>query len=164
MSFSSIEQKTTYIFQKLLNKARNELYPGCLEFFSLNFLVKLMHIEVFNGLSNKSFDMLLELLKVVFPMGTTILSSFYEAKQKLRDFGLEYDSISFLLSACIIFVVYIWMSNQGPTRLLERNNLFNIIVGPSCSYNKNRSSLKNEVSQWDVWSCLKKHKPVEVAN
>ena len=74
-----VEQETTNIFQELLNEARNELYPGCSEFFSINFLVKLMHIEIFNCWSNKSFDMLLELLKVTFPMGTTILSSFYEA-------------------------------------------------------------------------------------
>ena len=74
-----VEQETTNIFQKLLNEACNELYFDCSEFSSLNFLVKLMHINILNGWSNKSFDMLLELLKTTFPMGTTISSSFYEA-------------------------------------------------------------------------------------
>ena len=44
-----IEQDITNIFQDLLNEARNELYPGSSEFFSLNFLVKLMHVKVLNG-------------------------------------------------------------------------------------------------------------------
>ena len=74
MSFNiGVEQKTTNIFQKLLNEARNKQHPDCcLEFSSLNFLVKLMYIKVLNGWSNKSFDLLFELLKVSFPMGTTI--------------------------------------------------------------------------------------------
>ncbi|KAL4030764.1 hypothetical protein IC575_009016 [Cucumis melo] len=88
------EDTRNNIFQDLLNQARNELYPGCSEFSSLNFLVKLMHVKVLNGWSNKSFDMLLELLRAAFPMcNNTIPSSFYEAKQKLRDLGLGYETI-----------------------------------------------------------------------
>uniref|UniRef100_A0A9I9EDR2 Uncharacterized protein n=1 Tax=Cucumis melo TaxID=3656 RepID=A0A9I9EDR2_CUCME len=34
-----INEDTTNIFQNLLNEARNELYPDCSEFSSLNFLV-----------------------------------------------------------------------------------------------------------------------------
>uniref|UniRef100_A0A9I9EJX4 Uncharacterized protein n=1 Tax=Cucumis melo TaxID=3656 RepID=A0A9I9EJX4_CUCME len=36
-----IDEDTTNIFQDLLNEARNELYHGCSEFSSFNFLVKL---------------------------------------------------------------------------------------------------------------------------
>uniref|UniRef100_A0A9I9EE50 Uncharacterized protein n=1 Tax=Cucumis melo TaxID=3656 RepID=A0A9I9EE50_CUCME len=36
-----INEDITNIFQDLLNEARNELYPSCSEFLSLNFLVKL---------------------------------------------------------------------------------------------------------------------------
>ena len=80
MSFNiGVEQKTTNIFNELLNEARNEIYLGCSEFSFLNFLVKFMHIKVLNSWSNKSFDMLLELLKAAFLMVTTIPSSFYEA-------------------------------------------------------------------------------------
>ncbi|KAA0047781.1 hypothetical protein E6C27_scaffold133G00170 [Cucumis melo var. makuwa] len=42
-----IDEDTTKIFQDLLDEARNELYPGCSEFSSLNFLVKLMHVKEF---------------------------------------------------------------------------------------------------------------------
>ncbi|KAA0065795.1 late secretory pathway protein AVL9-like [Cucumis melo var. makuwa] len=76
-----IEEDTTNMFKDLLNEAHNELYTDCSEFSSSNFLVKLMHVKVLNGWSNKSFDMLLELLRAVFPMcNSTIPSSFYEAK------------------------------------------------------------------------------------
>ncbi|TYK11126.1 NBS-LRR type resistance protein [Cucumis melo var. makuwa] len=55
-------------------------------------------------------------------------------------------------------------SNQGSTRLLERNNLTTIVVGLSHSYNDNMSSLKNEVNRWTMWSYLDKYMPIGVAN
>lgn len=86
-----------------MNESRNQLYPGCTKFSSLMFLVKLMHIKVLNGWTNKSFDMLLELLKEAFPIGTSIPSSFYEAKRKLCDLGLGYESIHACKYDCIIY-------------------------------------------------------------
>ena len=81
MSFNSgvdIEQETTNIFQDLLDEARSKLYLGCSEFYALNFLVKMMYVKVMNDWSNKSFNMMLEILKCVFPMsGTNIPSLFY---------------------------------------------------------------------------------------
>ncbi|TYK11884.1 uncharacterized protein E5676_scaffold177G00390 [Cucumis melo var. makuwa] len=67
--------------------------------------VGLMHVKVLNGWSNKSFDMLLELLRAAFPMcNSTIPSSFYEAKRKLRDLGLGYETIH----ACKYDCVFYW--------------------------------------------------------
>ncbi|KAA0053316.1 late secretory pathway protein AVL9-like [Cucumis melo var. makuwa] len=60
------EMDTSNVFKELMNEARNPFYPECTKFSSLNFLVKLMHIKVLNNWSNKSFDMLLELLKDAF--------------------------------------------------------------------------------------------------
>ena len=93
ISFNSgVELETVNIFQELLNQTRSKLYPDCSS--SLNFWVKLMHVKVLNGWSNKSFDMLLKLLKCAFPMcSTTIPSSLYEAKRKLHDLGLGYETI-----------------------------------------------------------------------
>ena len=83
------EDITNNVFNELLNQASCQLYPRCSEFSSLNFLVKMMHVKVFNGWSNKSFDMMLELIKRVFPMcGTNIPSSFYEVKRQLCDLEL----------------------------------------------------------------------------
>ena len=87
-----------------MSEAHNKLYPRCSEFSSLNFLVKLMHVKVLNGWSNKSFDMLLELLRAAFSMcSSTILSSFYEAKQKLRDLGLGYETIKACKYDCVLY-------------------------------------------------------------
>ena len=53
-----------------------------------------MHIKVLNGWSNKSFDMMLDLNKERVSMcGTNVPSSFYEAKRKLYDLGLGYETI-----------------------------------------------------------------------
>ena len=48
---------------KLFKDADIELYLGCTKFSKLSFLVRLFHSKCLNGWSNKSFDLLLELLK-----------------------------------------------------------------------------------------------------
>ncbi|KAK1577107.1 hypothetical protein Q3G72_019025 [Acer saccharum] len=72
-------------FDELLQQVQQELYPGCTQSSSLNFLVKLMHIKVLNHWSNKSFDMLIQLLNELLPDGKNIPTSYYEAKKILRD-------------------------------------------------------------------------------
>ncbi|KAL6327397.1 hypothetical protein AAG906_019710 [Vitis piasezkii] len=92
----------------LFSEAHRELYPGCTKFSALSFLVKLMHIKVLNRWSNKSFDMLLELLLDVFPDGANIPKSHYDAKKMLQDFGLGYDSIHACKYDCALF----WKENE----------------------------------------------------
>ena len=92
----------------LFGKAYQELYPGCTKCSALTFLVKLMHIKVLNGWSNKSFDMFLELLLDAFPDEAKIPKSHYDAKKMLRDFGLGYDSIHACKYDCVLF----WKENE----------------------------------------------------
>ncbi|KAA0047464.1 uncharacterized protein E5676_scaffold507G00520 [Cucumis melo var. makuwa] len=67
-------------------------------------VVKLIHVKVLDGWSNKSFDMVLELLRATFPMcSTTIPSLFYEVKRKLRDLGLEYETIHACKYDCVLY-------------------------------------------------------------
>ena len=47
--------------------------------------------------------MMLELIKLVFPMCTTLPSSFNEAKQKLCDLGLGYKTIHACKYDCVLF-------------------------------------------------------------
>ena len=75
MPFNGEKQDRTNFFEDLMYEAR-ELYLGCSKFSSLNFLVKLMHIKVLNGRSNKSFDLLLKLLKAAFLVDIRIPTSF----------------------------------------------------------------------------------------
>ena len=78
---NGVEEEMTNIFQELLNQTHHELNPSYFAFSSLILFVTLMHLKVLNGWSNKSFDMMLEIIKRIFPMcGTNVPSSFYEAK------------------------------------------------------------------------------------
>ncbi|XP_073064444.1 uncharacterized protein [Primulina eburnea] len=95
-------------FDDMLKGIEKELYPGCVNFSALNFLVKLMHVKVLNKWSNKSFDMLLKLLKQAFPQAL-LPGSHYEAKRKLSELGLGYESIHVCEHDCVLF----WKENAG---------------------------------------------------
>ncbi|KAA0025990.1 CACTA en-spm transposon protein [Cucumis melo var. makuwa] len=75
---------------------------GILHFLE-NLKVKLMHVKVLNGWSNKSFDML-ELLRATFAMSSsTIPNSFYEVKRKLRCLGLGFETIHASKYDCVLY-------------------------------------------------------------
>ncbi|WMV25386.1 hypothetical protein MTR67_018771 [Solanum verrucosum] len=80
----NMSEKEAKRFDKLLEEAKCELYPECKKFSKLSFLVKLLHLNVYNEWSNKPFDMLLELLKEVLPTGETLPKSYYDAKNMLQ--------------------------------------------------------------------------------
>ena len=90
-------------FYRLIRDAETKLYPGCENFSKLSFIVKLLHIKSLGGWSNKSFTMLLELLKEAFPLGETLPKSYYEAKKIIRDLGLSYEKIDACVNDCVLF-------------------------------------------------------------
>ena len=69
----------------------------------LNFVVKLLHIKVINRMTNKSIDMILELLAQMLPVGSELPKSYYEAKKMLRDLGMGYESIHACKFDCVLF-------------------------------------------------------------
>ena len=95
-------------FENLFHEANRELYPGCKKFSALTFLVKLMHVKVLNCWSDKSFDMLLQLLIDAFPEGSIIPKTYYDAKKMLRELGLGYNSIHACKYDCVLF----WKENE----------------------------------------------------
>ncbi|KAL6347000.1 hypothetical protein AAG906_012251 [Vitis piasezkii] len=105
----NLEESTTHgKFDYLLGEANKELYPGCKKFSALTFLVKLMHIKVLNRWSDKSFDMLLQVLVDAFPERSNIPKTYYDTKKMLRDLGLGYDSIHACKYDCALF----WNENE----------------------------------------------------
>ena len=58
-------------FENLIHEANKELYLGFRKFSTLTFLMKLMHVKVLNCWSDKSFNMLLQLLIDVFQKDQT---------------------------------------------------------------------------------------------
>jgi len=67
-------------FYKMVEDAGKELYPGC-KYSKLCFIVRLLHIKFVGRWSNKSVDMLLELLKDVLPEESSLPKNFNAAKK-----------------------------------------------------------------------------------
>ncbi|GJN35321.1 hypothetical protein PR202_gb24076 [Eleusine coracana subsp. coracana] len=95
-------------FYKLVDDAGKELYPGCKNFSKLCFMVRLQHIKFLGGWSNKSFDMLLELLKDVLHEGSSLPKNFNGAKNKVKCLGLGYTNVHAYENDCILF----WKKNE----------------------------------------------------
>ncbi|KAM6572621.1 hypothetical protein CsatA_016701 [Cannabis sativa] len=89
-------------FANLFAKARS-LSSDCTKMLALDFLAKLMHLKVSNKWSENSFNMLLQLLKGVFPEETNFPTSYHDSKQMLRDFGFGYELIHACKYDCALF-------------------------------------------------------------
>ncbi|XP_062102062.1 uncharacterized protein LOC133810687 [Humulus lupulus] len=96
----------------LFAEAEQELYFGCTTFSILTFIVNLMHIKVMCGWSNKSFDLLLDLLSKAFPKDNKIPRSYYDAKKMLHDLGLGYETIHVCEYDCALF----WKESKNAER------------------------------------------------
>lgn len=79
----SNDMMPTYV--KLLKEAETELYENCpTGITELSFVVELLSLKQLNGCTNRSFTMLLELLRKVFP-NAKILKSWYLANKLTMD-------------------------------------------------------------------------------
>ncbi|XP_039130062.1 uncharacterized protein LOC120266495 [Dioscorea cayenensis subsp. rotundata] len=96
-------------FYSLLKDAEVELYPGCKNFTKFSFAIYLFHIKCFNGWTNKSFNALLELLKLVLPEGNTLPRSYQEMKKMISSLSLGYEKIHACPNDCILF----WKENAN---------------------------------------------------
>ncbi|XP_042944837.1 uncharacterized protein LOC122278720 [Carya illinoinensis] len=90
-------------FEHLWEDSQRQLYPGCVKFSKLAFIVRLLHLKTINNWSNKSFDMLIDLLRQALPDGETLPKSYYEAKQLRRGLGFKYDKIDACKNDCVLF-------------------------------------------------------------
>ncbi|CAL5388172.1 unnamed protein product [Camellia sinensis] len=88
---------------KLLQDAQSELYPGCQKFTSLSFIVRLLHLKVLNQWTDKSVDMLLELLNEAFPLGVKLSDSYYKAQKVTTDLGFTYETWDACPNSCMLF-------------------------------------------------------------
>ena len=95
--------KATKEFLKLLQDAERELYPGCEKFTALSFMIRLLHIKVLCGWTNKSFTMLLELLNDAFPEGVKLPKSYYEANKITTDLGFTYKTWDACPNNCMLY-------------------------------------------------------------
>ncbi|XP_050215350.1 uncharacterized protein LOC126666401 [Mercurialis annua] len=103
MCCENIENDVPEKFSRLMNDADKELFPGCKNFSKLEFILHLLHIKCINSWSDKSFTMLLTLLKKVFLHDETFPHNSYEAKKYMRDLGLNYNKIHACKNDCILY-------------------------------------------------------------
>ncbi|KAL6584869.1 hypothetical protein OROMI_004158 [Orobanche minor] len=99
-------------FYRLLKDAEQELYPGCKNFTKLSFLVRMLQIKALGNWSDKSFSMMLDLLKESFPEGVQLPKNDYETRKTLRDLGLDYQKIDSCTNDCMIY----WGVNESKSR------------------------------------------------
>ncbi|XP_022008273.1 uncharacterized protein LOC110907629 [Helianthus annuus] len=90
-------------FEALLEEVETELYSGCTEFSSLDFLAKLMNLKEMHHWTNISFDHLLVLLQVSMPKGSMIPPTHYVAKKTFKKIGLAYEMMDACVNDCALF-------------------------------------------------------------
>jgi len=79
-------------FQKLVAENSKELYPNCKKYTQLCFLVRLLHLKLLGGWTDRSFNMLLDLPNDALLEGSTLLRNFHEAKKLVKSIGFGYIS------------------------------------------------------------------------
>ncbi|CAL5405705.1 unnamed protein product [Camellia sinensis] len=100
-TFESVDGRN---FDKLFEDAQRKLYPECTRFTVLSFIIKMLHIKVYNKWSNKSFDMVMTVFKDTLPeCDETVPWTIYAAKRFLRDLGLGYVPIHACRYDCALF-------------------------------------------------------------
>ncbi|XP_062230316.1 uncharacterized protein LOC133928041 [Phragmites australis] len=95
--------KELMAIQKFVEDNSQELYPGCQKYSKLRFLVRLLHIKLLGGWTDRSFDLLLDLLNDAFPQGSALPKTFHEAKKLVKSIGLGYVSIHACENDCVLF-------------------------------------------------------------
>ena len=111
---NATEDEEVRHFDKLEEDADRELYPGCIDYSILKFVIELLNVKVMTNLSNKGLDMMLELLTNVLPKGNLVPRSTYEVKKILRDLGMSYEHINACKNDCALF----WKENENLIKCL----------------------------------------------
>ena len=100
--YNAMNEKTSN-FYKLLEDVEQELYPGCKKFSKLSFIVQLLNIKCLFGLSAKSIDAILTLLKKAFPDRNKVPNSYFKARKIIRELGHDYTKIYTCVNDFILY-------------------------------------------------------------
>ncbi|XP_058741920.1 uncharacterized protein LOC131614337 [Vicia villosa] len=90
-------------FYQLVKENEEKLYPNCKKYSKLSFMVHLYHLKCLHGWSDKSFSMLLDLLRDAFPEENVLPKSYYETKKMISGLGLGYEKIHACPNDCILY-------------------------------------------------------------
>ena len=87
-------------FFTLLQDVDKELYLGCATYTKHSFQITLFHVKCLNRWSDKSFSMLLEILRKALLDGQTLPSSYYEIRKIIGELRLGYKKIHVCPNDC----------------------------------------------------------------
>ncbi|KAK1667840.1 hypothetical protein QYE76_055999 [Lolium multiflorum] len=90
------------LYANLIESAKKELYEGCTSFTRLSFIIKLLHVKSYSRITNRGFDLLLQLLRTALP-DVDFPKSYADAKSVLSDVGLGYETIHACKFDCSLF-------------------------------------------------------------
>jgi hypothetical protein len=82
---------------------RQELYPSCSNYSKLLFLLRLLHIKLLGGWTDRSFDLLVDLLVDALPKGSAHPRNFHKAKKMVKSVGVGYTNTHSCDNDCILF-------------------------------------------------------------
>jgi hypothetical protein len=91
------------LYKQIMEEAKRELYPGCTEESRLSFIIKLLHIKVYNRIPNSGIDAILELLSSSLKNVPGLPKSYNELKALLRKLGFGYETIHVCKYDCALF-------------------------------------------------------------
>ncbi|XP_074266937.1 uncharacterized protein LOC141590230 [Silene latifolia] len=89
-------------FETLLSDSEKPLYAGS-KYTKLSSILRLYNIKAGHGWTDRSFSLLLDVLKDILPEDNVLPSSTYEAKKSLYPMGLQYEKIHACSNDCILF-------------------------------------------------------------
>jgi hypothetical protein len=120
---------------------RQELYPSCSNYSKLRFLVRLLHIKLLGGWTDRSFDLLVDLLVDALPKGSTLPRNFHEAKKLVKFVGVGYTNIHACENNCIIFWNECENSDSCPKCKVSRWKSNKKSLDEKCEYKVHRKVL-----------------------
>ena len=94
-------------FTRWIDEVDKPLYEGCTKFSIFSAIVVLFQLKTLCGWTNKSFTLLLQVLRDMLPSDAKLPKDHYEAKKIVRDLGLGYEKIYACPNDCMLF----WKQN-----------------------------------------------------
>ncbi|KAK9183250.1 hypothetical protein WN944_026400 [Citrus x changshan-huyou] len=99
--------ENTYVereeLQNLVRDVETPLYPGCTNYSKMSTTVVLFKHKVTHGLSDSSFNEMLQIFCDMLPPKNTLPDSFYLTKKLLKAFELGYEKIHACINDCCLF-------------------------------------------------------------
>ena len=133
-------------FYQLVKENEEMLYPNCNKYSKLSFMIHLYHLKCLNGWSDKSFSMLLDLLRDALPEGNILPNSYYETKKMISGLGLGYGKIH----AC------------PNDRILYRDEYVNDQVCPKCGTSRWKTTNEDVQANGMETSDKRKNLPAKI--